>query len=565
MEQYMSYYNRCKKKAKIDERKILLRSHSGLDFAGNLYYLAKEILTGKYGKRIVYVTLKNRKEIPKNVHLLMNEYGKNSIRLVVIGSKQYYRVIATAGYLFTDTTFSIPYQKREGQVVVQMWHGTPLKQIGFSYTQDVAFTGSQRKAFAMADYCLFPNEYTMKHMMDSYRLNNNLSGNILLHGYTRNSIFYDVESAQKIRKEKGLEGKTVFVYMPTWRGGLGTRGSVTEQLTLLKKLDSRLKEDQILYVKLHRLVQEQVEFDGFSNIRAFPEEMETYQFLSAADVLITDYSSVMFDFLCTRKKIILYTYDKDSYLSVQGTYCDMDSLPFPQVATFEELCQEMSRGKEYDDSEAYQKFCPYDSLEALAQMCNHVFMGKKECKEIEPERNQKENVLIVGGQLRSTCDTQNLIYYLDSLDTEEKNYHVAYRNIDFFRDPLRLQAITKEFDLNSMDYFQRGLLDSGSKERRKLEKFREGKKMSTKEMELLRQLMKRNMSRQFCNKEFQQVICWTDISEDVLEMLVFSDIKDKTIYLYEEEEYEGAHKRLIDYAISTGCTIKRMPKDVIQF
>ena len=76
--------------------------------------------------------------------------------------------------------------------------------------------------------------------------------------------------------------------------------------------------------------------------------------------MITDYSSVFFDFACTRRKIVLFPYDKEEYLETRGMYFDMDELPFPQVFDVPELVEELRSEKNYDDSEFIRKFNAYD-------------------------------------------------------------------------------------------------------------------------------------------------------------------------------------------------------------
>ena len=88
----------------------------------------------------------------------------------------------------------------------------------------------------------------------------------------------------------------------------------------------------MLFVKLHPMAKNDVALDRFSHIRPFPDDCETYCFLNAADVLITDYSSVFYDFAITRKKCVLFTPDAADYEAERGFYRPLSSLPFPQTA-----------------------------------------------------------------------------------------------------------------------------------------------------------------------------------------------------------------------------------------
>ena len=73
----------------------------------------------------------------------------------------------------------------------------------------------------MADYLLFPNDFTMQHIVEDYMLENICDATVLMGGYPRNTAFTDTAEAESIRLQEELEGKTVYVYMPTWRGVVG--------------------------------------------------------------------------------------------------------------------------------------------------------------------------------------------------------------------------------------------------------------------------------------------------------------------------------------------------------
>ncbi|MFR4022006.1 MAG: CDP-glycerol glycerophosphotransferase family protein [[Eubacterium] siraeum] len=81
--------------------------------------------------------------------------------------------------------------------------------------------------------------------------------------------------------------------------------------------------------------------------------------------LVTDYSSVFFDYACTRKKVVLFPYDKDEYLCDRGMYMDMDDLPFPQVFDLDALVDELRSEKNYDAEEFVKTYCTWDTATLL--------------------------------------------------------------------------------------------------------------------------------------------------------------------------------------------------------
>ena len=83
--------------------------------------------------------------------------------------------------------------------------------------------------------------------------------------------------------------------------------------------------------------------------------------INIADVLISDYSSVIFDFVCTGRKIVLFTYDKEEYQQERGMYMKIEKLPFPNVDNIHDLVSELRSPKKYSDEAFGELFCKYDN------------------------------------------------------------------------------------------------------------------------------------------------------------------------------------------------------------
>ena len=114
-------------------------------------------------------------------------------------------------------------------------------------------------------------------------------------------------------------------------------GSKTQQV--LSRMDEELTDSEVMYAKLHPLARGSIDFGNFRRIREFPSEYETYEFLNIADCLITDYSSVFYDFAVTGRSIVLYTFDEKEYLRDRGLYTKLEELPFPKTTDIKELME----------------------------------------------------------------------------------------------------------------------------------------------------------------------------------------------------------------------------------
>lgn len=415
-------YRLLREKALLDEKSILLESRQGRTANGNLFYIAKELRSDPDYKAfsVSFVTKENNIEATR---ALFDRHGISGINFVVINSPEYIRLLATAKYLVTDTSFPTYYTKRQGQIIWNTWHGTSLKAMGRKDAKALHDLGNVQKNFVLADYLSYPNEYTREHMLEDYMLENLAQGKTAICDYPRNTVFFDGESGIEIRKELFLESKRVYAYMPTWKPrptGIPARYSGIDTMHYLILLDDLLNDDEILFVNVHPLARKNVYFKAFNHIRQFPDEYETYEFLNCCDALVTDYSSVMFDYACSRKKIVLFDYDEHLYLRDRGLYASPSTFPFPHAKTAEELVLELRKPKEYDDSSFVAEHCGADSKHATVDLRHSVFKGTNNLSWDPIKDNGKGKVLIYTGNLAQNGITASLSALLSSIDREEK-------------------------------------------------------------------------------------------------------------------------------------------------
>ena len=421
---YRTYYNE-----NLDEKLVYLESRDGLDFTGNIFRIVEELSTGKYGDLKIYVHAK-----PHVVNKIRS-YQKNynlKIDKIITKEAMATEILEKAKYIFTDSGIRPKYVKKEGQIFVNTWHGTPLKVMGKYNIPEEHRIGYVQYVMSSADYLIYPNDFMMERMLDSYYADKFYKGKILLEGYPRNSVFFDEKRRIEFKKLFNLENKEIFVYMPTFRGVIMDRDDEIQKDDVedyLSELDLKLNDNQILLVKLHILNMANIDFSNFKHIIPFPNDFETYDVLNMADVLITDYSSVFFDFANTGNKIILFNYDEEDYKSYRGFYFPLDELPFPKVQTIDDLVNELNSPKNYDDSEFLKRFCTYERVDAVKYICKHIFSGENSCNELTLNHD-KENVLIYAGSLLNNGITSSLKNLLSKLNLDEYNYFICFRQWD---------------------------------------------------------------------------------------------------------------------------------------
>lgn len=530
----------------IDENMILLESEHGKKLDGNIFYLIKYLAKEPlYSNFKIYVSSMGRYK--KKFTMFLQKHQIDNVTVVMTASDEYMRILASAKFLINDTSFGTYFIKKEGQIYLNTWHGTPLKTLGRSDKAGYYSLANVQKNFAVSDFLLYPNEYTRDHMLEDYMLRNISRGKYILAGYPRNEIFFDEERRDVVKTELGLSGKRVYAYLPTYRGSFkdGKNPRNTAYLSYyLYEIDANLRDDEELYVNLHPLAQKDIDFRSFKHIHVFPNEYEIYEFLNTADVLITDYSSVFFDYAVTQKKVILFPYDEADYTASRGMYMPLESLPFPKVYDVSELLREMRSGKQYDETAFLKEFCPYESGNASKKLCDAIISGV--CGDMivrSIPSNRKENVFLYTGNLSANGITASVRSLLNTIDLTERNYYLTFSqehikknkcNILSFPEGVSYYATTGDLNLTILDRVVRKLFK---------------KKVLSADiyMKLNGKRVQQDFERCFGNLNLDAVIQFNGYEQEViLKFSTFSGRKAIFVHNDMKQEIETRHNQRLD-------------------
>ncbi|MET0415927.1 MAG: bifunctional glycosyltransferase family 2 protein/CDP-glycerol:glycerophosphate glycerophosphotransferase [Actinoplanes sp.] len=303
---------------------------------------------------------------------------------VVSGSRAYYRAIARARYLVNNATFPPDVVKRPGAVHVQTHHGTPLKTMGLDQPKYPASTVGYdaerlRRNIAKWDFSVTANRHTTLFWDRQFPID----GETLETGYPRNDRLAraTAEDTAAARAELGIKaGERVVVYAPTHREWHAEFTPVLDVDALAEALgpDTRiLLRGHYFYGSI-----------GFPprhprvlDVSAHPSVETLYL---AADVLITDYSSVMFDYAVLDKPLVIFAPDWEIYRAVRGVTFDLSAEP-PGVfaTTFDELVAAFRTGAVGDELAAKARgrfrelFCSLEDGGGAERVVRRVFLGEK--------------------------------------------------------------------------------------------------------------------------------------------------------------------------------------------
>jgi CDP-glycerol glycerophosphotransferase len=299
----------------------------------------------------------------------------------------YYRHLAQSEYVIFNTRHPKRIVKKEDQVYVCTWHGTPLKRLGFDqgnlYLDNPRSKHAYRKDSSEWDYMISPNPYTTDILRSAFAY----EGEIIESGYPRNDILYNAssEDIEKIRESLKLpKDKKIILYAPTWRDDdYYDTASVKFNLQLdLNRLKEEFQDEYIVLLRLHYFIADNVDLSGCEdfafNVSDYEDIAELYLI---SDLLITDYSSVFFDFANLRRPILFYTYDLEKYENVlRGFYIDINTeVPGPLLKNNDEVVEAISNidsiEKEYKEryDEFYDRFCSIEDGNASQRIYNRLW------------------------------------------------------------------------------------------------------------------------------------------------------------------------------------------------
>lgn len=526
----------------VDGGLVFVDPRNGKELASNMFRIVLEIRKLYADRYRIVIAVQPDKE--KSIRKLLDNYSLTDVELCRYRTNKYFKLLFSAKYLFSDVTLSPKYVKKEGQVYVNTWHGTPLKCLGrYDLSGADKIDNVQRNLFN-ADYLLFPSRYCLEKIADSYSLNGLYSGKVLMCGYPRNAVFFDNEAEGLVREKYGLTGKKVYIYMPTYREGkTGPLSRTHAEILLdsLKAMDTVLDDSEILYVKLHNLVQNELRsyrVNDFKHIRPFPDGQDTYEFLCAVDCLITDYSSVFYDFAVSGKKIIRYIYDEDEYCHERSIYDQPVKLPFTEVRNIDELTKELRNEKNYSDKEFREVFCQYDSADAAEKLVRHIMEGVGCCEELSIREPDQEYVWFYSGVPLKNGINSSAVNLLKNLNDGRK-YIVSFpRKATLETASSDVQLLPEGAGVYEVEGVSRATFSEQFAKFLHYKLGINGSRICRK----LRHLYEREYRRHFYGTPFSAYIQFSGYDGDVINTVLYSD-RRRAIFLHNDMVKEYTEKR----------------------
>ena len=422
---YAGFY----KRTAVDENVIFYSSHQGAGMLCGPYAIFRKLMESRDFDYYTHVWQINDRREKKQLKKELCDW--TNVKFVKKNSRGYFKALTGAKYLFINNTLPFYFTKKPEQVCVNTWHGIPLKTLGYDVPDGKYTARNMTRNFLLTDFLISPCRFMTKIYLESYKLDGIYNGKLLENGYPRNDVLLSTKRDDIVEKliNRGIpidENRKIILYAPTWKGASFERAendiAKYDEFCdyLYEHIDT--KTYQIL-IKPHPMVYKQLSKRKKRSGGYIPQSIDADELLSITDVLVTDYSSIIFDFLLTDRPIIFYIPDLESYREYRGVYFGLHELPGPYSSKMEDIAGWINRTgalrKEYGS--AYEKMrtwsCEFDDGIVTEKVLKAVMDGDESaCRVVRSDNAKKKKMLVAGGSFAPGEHTEKILNWLDGID-----------------------------------------------------------------------------------------------------------------------------------------------------
>lgn len=403
LEKYLSYYHQC-----VQDNIILYESFNGAGMIDNPYGIFK--------------AFEKRSDFEDYIHIwVISNYDKEwfniiqysqykNIKFIIYGSDDYLYYLSVAKYLINNCTFPPYFTKKEEQIYINTWHGITNKYLGYDVPNSNMDMGNTIRNFLSCDYIIAANTFMTDVYKRAYKLDGLWCGEYIECGQPRNDLIcVDKEYVIKKLLSYGINidvNKKIILYAPTWSGTLSHPDRIdfdeVRKALNINGYQVLIKAHHVNYDKMHQYV---------------PSGVDTNELLSICDILVTDYSSIYYDWLLLNKPIIFYAPNYDKYIKEHGLYFN-----FP--------------------------FLYAENLSMLHTMISHIDTFFNQTKYILQQENEKHNMY----KFNAGENVLHAIFDGDRTYIHQNNYNK--KKLLFYTGDFKSNGVTTSFSslINNIDY-----------------------------------------------------------------------------------------------------------------
>ncbi|KIC18755.1 hypothetical protein RA25_21145 [Leisingera sp. ANG-S5] len=419
------YYTKYDQVA-LDSKVVLFDSFWGRKISCNPYAIFLEMHRRDEFKGHTFIWVKN-----KDVEAPEWMAGRPDIKFVDYRSKEYAHALLQAETLVANSNFPGYFIRKPGQKYINVWHGIPLKCMGMDMPQKLQNSFNTQHNFTQSTHICLASDYAIEKTVVPYG-DVFSTGRARVTGSPRVDVTLNADAAD-VRRRLGLaDGKKVILYAPTWRGVVGNvAGEMAHQVETIQLLSEKFGGQYHILLSIHNYTKNNLKSLP-QNCHIIPDQVNINEVLAATDILISDYSSVFFDFLVLDRPAVLYTYDLEDYKATRGLYLDINTLPLQVAHTHEQLTSFIAAPAKPSESENYaavmKDILPQEDGQASRRVVDLVLSQP----ELECAPSDKKTILFYPGFLGRNGITAAFFNLLETIDHSKYDVSVVVdcRSVD---------------------------------------------------------------------------------------------------------------------------------------
>lgn len=406
----------------VNDKVIFYESLGGARMMGNPYAVFEYIFNHEDFKNYTHVWVVN------SFQVIPEEYkAKDNIIFVKKGSDAYNKYISSAKYLICNSTFLSYVVRKPDQFYLQTSHGIFYKTVGRDSTGSPLGVAGSTRNLLQATHIIVPNEYMAEKQPYSYSIKGINSGRIAKVGYPRIDVTLNASADFKhhIKSKLGIDmSKKMVLYAPTWRGSTKEANKFDSD-KLIHDLKRLSEVDANIVFRGHTITNKLLkEVEMPRNIIVPQPDIQTNELLGVADILISDYSSVFFDFLVTERPVIHYLYDVDEYTKERGLNLGEDELPGTIAKDSGQLIAAVTEKLKNGEPDSHylagkDRFCPYDDGKTSERVVKWFFYGDDLEINFAESDKPATSYLCLGGMFTNKAGIPDLVSKLNHLQEKD--------------------------------------------------------------------------------------------------------------------------------------------------
>lgn len=531
---YAEYYENLS----LKKNWILYESYGGAGMSCNPYAMFLAALGDKRFSNFKHVwVIDDLEKVPSDF------WGLENVFYVRKESDLYLRFLNACEYLINNSTFPHYFIRKDGQKYLNTWHGTPLKSLGMDIKDSPFQRSNTARNFLQASHLISPNRHTSTVLIDRYGLVGTIKAKVLESGYPRiDTLLKSTEKEKEVLlKRMGLtESKPIVLYAPTYRGLFDSPLIETEKL--IADVKSLISDDYQLVFRGHYFAEKSLSELNLPVVIA-PHSIDSCNVLSVVDILITDYSSIFYDYLPSLKPVIHYVYDFDEYAENRGMYFGKEGFPGTLCSEVEEVKREIAnyaRGGFVPDSkylEIKSKMNPYEDGAATARAIEFFFFDYYDEEHLYPVSDRR-SLLFYGSPFDGNGITSACRDLLNSIDKSKFSVTLIVNRSSLIEDDSRSQRMA---DLEGVEVIVRsGRMCNTFEEEWVVQRYPSVCDNVNEEFKAIySSAYQREFRRLFSEKRFEAVIDFHGYPHFWASLFAFSGQDKKAVYLHNNmwEEY----------------------------